>query len=122
MVLPYISSIDIIGFDSLLQFPHSAVFNFPPEDLIPFDEFKGKGLFIPLPLTVDSQETEDARVEVDGQGIPMVDIAVDAVGRPEPMVRRKAELVKVAPWDAWKLGSDEGWVEPEGTCHGEYSR
>ena len=124
MVVPFITSIDILGFENLLQFPHRAVFSYPPDGLVPFHEFKGKGLFVPLPLTIDEPQGAESCLEVDGEGIPTVDLENDHA-HSWPNTRqsgRKVEVVKVAPCDAWRLGQDEAWVEPEGTCRGGYSR
>lgn len=124
MVVPFVTSIDILGFENLLQFPHSAVFSDPPDDLVPFHEFQGKGLFVPLPLTIDEPQGAESRVEVDGEGIPTVDLENDHAhpGPNKRQPRRKVEVVKVAPSDAWRLGQDEAWIEPKGTCRGGYSR
>lgn len=115
--MPYIPSIDVLGEENLLRFPTSAIFSSPPPDLIPFNEFKSKGIYVPLALTVGAHE-------IDGSGLVTVDLEIDHDTPSLKHSRRKKdrEVVKVAREDAWKLGMDEAWVEPEGTCQGDISR
>ncbi|GHJ85467.1 hypothetical protein NliqN6_1869 [Naganishia liquefaciens] len=129
MVLPLFSSTHVLGgTENLLRFPHSPAFRHPPANLVPFDAFRAKGLFVPLPLTVDAGG--GGRVEVDGAGIPTVDLENDHAHVGANTSRRgqgrgqgrKGEVVKVVvPQDAWRLGRDETWVEPEGTYRGGHS-
>lgn len=115
--MPYVPSIDILGYENILHFPESAIFNYPPSDLIPFNEFQSKGIYVPLALTLDAHE-------IDGTGLATVDLAIDhdAPSGKNPRRKKDREVVKVAQEDAWKLGRDEGWVEPEGTCRDDFPR
>jgi hypothetical protein len=115
--MPYVPSIDILGFENLLSFPTSAIFSSPPADLIPFSEFQSKGIYVPLALTVDAHE-------IDGSGLATVDLGIDhdAPSLKHPRRKKDREVVKVEREEAWKLGMDEAWVEPEGTCRGDFSR
>ncbi|KAI5450799.1 hypothetical protein NCC49_002805 [Naganishia albida] len=114
--MPYIPSIDVLGEENLLRFPTSAIFSSPPPDLIGFNEFKSKGVYVPLALTVGAHE-------IDGSGLATVDLEIDHDTPSLKHSRRKKdrEVVKVAREDAWKLGMDQAWVEPEGTCQGDFS-
>lgn len=114
--MSFIRSIDILGYDNLLHFPHSAAFAFPPPDLVPYHAFSSRGIYVPLPLTLDA-----GAVEVDAAGTPTVHLGIDHEA-PRTGARGKQEVVQVAREDAWALGRDPEWVEPRGTCRGVFSR
>ncbi|KAJ9093606.1 hypothetical protein QFC19_008273 [Naganishia cerealis] len=120
--VPFIKSIDILGYDKILHFPTSAAFSYPPADLVPFEAYQGKGVYVPLALTAEDDllgselsgsGTLEPLVEIDGEGILTVELKVDAKAR-----LARTGIVRVPAEDAWRLGQDDSFSEPEGTCRG----
>ncbi|KAJ9125373.1 hypothetical protein QFC22_000333 [Naganishia vaughanmartiniae] len=118
----FIKSTEILAPERILHFPASPAFRHLPADLVPFAEFQGKGIYVPLALTAnDVDRGEDNHPsnleEIDGQGIPTIHLRTDSNDpyAPRPFHTRLGVIVRVPVEDAWKLGRDEGWVEPHGT-------
>lgn len=128
---PSIKSIDILAFDKILHFPTSAVFQYLPPTLVPFREYDGDGIYVPLALTADREgvqgiESEDSGIERDGYGIPTIPLNSGAATHdpavPRPFRTRLGAIVRLPVDDAWRLGQDPGFREPKGTGRGGYSR
>ncbi|KAJ9128066.1 hypothetical protein QFC24_000357 [Naganishia onofrii] len=132
---PFIKSIDILGFDKILHFPTSAVFQYLPPTLVPFREYDGDGIYVPLALTADREEgvqrvqgteSQDSGIERDGYGIPTIPLNSGAATHdpavPRPFRTRLGAIARLPVDDAWRLGQDPGFREPKGTGRGGYSR
>ncbi|KAJ9109037.1 hypothetical protein QFC21_000363 [Naganishia friedmannii] len=135
---PFINSIDIIGTDKILHFPTSAAFSHLPQDLLPFDQYEGKGIYVPLALTAHDDHDIDALQslndesasrttppleEIDGDGLPTIHLRSDGNDpyAPRPFRTKLGAIARVPAQDAWWLGRDATFREPEGTSRGGFT-